>query len=79
MNSLTEVFGELKPGDLVALRCTDALKPHTKVKPILTAVKEALPESARPGYNNRGVFYQTPDAEKADLKAPENSDKPKAF
>lgn len=79
MNSLTEVFGELKPGDLVALRCTDALKPHTKVKPILTAAKEALPESARPGYNNRGVFYQTPDAEKADLKAPENSEKPKAF
>lgn len=80
MNNLTEVFGDLKEGDLVALRCTDALKPHTRVKPTLTQLKEAhAPQLARPGYNNRGVFYETPDAEKVDLKSPENNDKPKAL
>lgn len=76
MDGLTEVFGNLKEGDLVALRCTDALKPHTRVKAIVAA---AATEEIRPGYNGHGIIYTTPDAERADLNQPQNRDKPKAF
>jgi hypothetical protein len=76
MDGLTEVFGNLQEGDLVALRCTDALKPHTRVKAIVAA---AAAEENRPGYNGHGTIYTTPDAERADLNQPQNSNKPKAY
>lgn len=76
MDGLTEVFGNLKEGDLVALRCTDALKPHTRVKAIVAA---AAAEENRPGYNGHGTIYTTPDAERADLNQPQNRNKPKAY
>ncbi len=78
MNNLTEVFGNLRTGDLVALKCTDALKPKTKVKPVLSDLKTSS-QPERPGYNGHGTFYSTPEEEREDLLRKENKNKPKAL
>lgn len=67
MQGLTEVFGNLQEGDLVAQDCTDALKPGAKVKPILveSAVKPAV---KRPVYDSHDTIYTTPDAERIEMK-----------
>ncbi len=80
MDNLTEIFGELQPGDLVALNCTDALKPGTKVKPVLQKqATSRLPPEPRPSYNDHGTVYAIPDSERKDLALPENINKPKAY
>lgn len=76
MQNLIEVFGDLQEGDLVAKHCTDALKPHTRVKPVLVKQPE---DDSRPTYNTQGTFYHTPDAERLELNEPQNRDKPKAY
>lgn len=77
MHNLTEVFGNLKPGDVVALNCTDALAPHTRVKPSMVEPRTTdHPEPERPSYHAQGTFLQTPDAERKDLELPQNRGKP---
>lgn len=78
MGNMTEVFGELKPGDTIAVNCTDALKPGTKVKTIPRKIAEDIAPQ-RPGYHAQGTFLQAPEAEIKELKEPENKDKDKAF
>ncbi|HNB24432.1 MAG TPA: efflux RND transporter periplasmic adaptor subunit [Candidatus Melainabacteria bacterium] len=80
MQDLTEVFGNLEEGDFVALHCTDALKPHTKVKPIATKIETAsTTNEPRPSYNDHGTVYSIPDKERSELSEPENRSKPKAY
>lgn len=76
MGGLAEVFGGLAEGDMVVLRCSDALKPHTKVKPVEVAYKE---QGERPPYITHGDFYSAPDSERKELAEPQNKDKPKAY
>lgn len=70
MNGLTEVFGNLKEGDLVAKDCTDALKPNTKVETILSEPTELEPRKV---YETHGTIYHTPDAERLDLQKTKTS------
>lgn len=77
MGDLTEIFGDLQEGDLIAKNCTDAIKPNTKVKPVV--IPPPIPQVVRPTYNSQGTFYHTPDAERIDLEKSQNQDKPKAY
>ena len=80
MDGFTEVFGDLREGDMLALRCTDALKPGTKVKTVFQKPDPAsISQDVRPAYNDHGCIYSIPEAERKDLALPGNRNKPKAY
>lgn len=77
MGGWTEVFGDLKEGDVVALNCSDALKPHTRVKPVAVKQETAdLPEQARPAYQSQGAPLAMPSGEMKEMQQAGNEGKP---
>jgi len=56
MDSLIEVFGDIKEGDVVALEGSDELRPGMPVKPVLVSHEEA----ARKGKKVRETYYRAP-------------------
>jgi RND family efflux transporter MFP subunit len=60
MGNLIEVFGDLKEGDIVALKGTDSLHEGTEVKPVLvsrpTAEKTPEPRPPYPGHSANAPY-----------------------
>ncbi len=56
MDSLIEVFGDIREGDLVALQGSDELRPGMEVKPVLVDHEEA----EQKGKKERETYYRSP-------------------